>query len=121
MTILIIVAATTLFLGCYYLYAERSARLKYALDFIDSLFITSDKVILCKQSQTIELMKSTVKTSRSFVVIYKADDRWRIERNKKKKIALIDAYSGSNLILWQGNTKVKGVELNNAEEVVVLT
>lgn len=121
MIILIITAITLLFFGFQYVRMEKSARIKkYATDFIDPLFITSDNVILCKQTQSIETMKTRIKTYRSFIVIYKSDEKWRIERDKKKKMRLIDSYHGSNLILWQGNAKVAGIELNNEEEVLVL-
>jgi len=121
MIILIITAITMLYFGFHYKRMEKSAKIKkYAADLIDSLFITSDNVILCKQTQSIESMKTKVKAYQSFIVIYKSDEKWRIERDRKKKIHLIDSYNGSNLILWEGNAKVKGIALDNAEEVLVL-
>ena len=121
MIILIITAIIMLYVGFQYIRMEKSAKIKkYAADFIDSLFITSDNVILCKQAHSIESMKIKVKTYKSFIVIYKDHEKWRIERDNKKKMALIDSYHGSNLILWQGNAKVKGIELDSEEKVLVL-
>ena len=121
MIIFIITAITLLYVGFQYKKMEKSARIKrYAADLIDSLFITSDNVILCKQTQSIESMKAKVKAYQNFIVIYKSDEKWQIVRDKKRKFDLIDSYHGSNLILWEGNAKVKGVALDNAEEVLVL-
>lgn len=121
MILLVITAVSILFVGFLYQRLDQSARIKkYAIDLIDSLFITSDNVTLCKQSHAIESMKTKVKTFQSFIVIYKYDEKWRIERDRKRKIHLIDSYHGSNLILWQGNAKVKGIELANEEKVLVL-
>jgi len=112
---------TLFFLCILYLRLEQSSKIKkYANEIIDSLFITSDNVKLCKQSHCIEAIKNEVKTYRSFIVIYKEHEKWRVQRNRKKNIALINSYHGANLILWQGNAKVKGIELDNEEQVIVL-
>jgi hypothetical protein len=121
MKIIIIIAATLFFLCAFYLRSTQSSHIKkYANELIDSLLITSDNVTFCKQSNCIESMKTEMKTNRNFVVIYKDREKWRVVRDRKKKIRLIDAYTGSNLILWQGNTTVRGIDLDNQETVLVL-
>jgi hypothetical protein len=121
MNIILIIAATLFFLCAFYLRSIQPDGIKkYANDLIDSLLITSDNVTFCKHRACIESMKREMKANRNFVLIYKDREKWRVVRDRKKKIRLIDSYTGSNLTLWQGNTTVRGIDLENEETVLVL-
>jgi hypothetical protein len=90
------------------------------IETIGKITVRADAATHCNETRCVASMKEKAKSYKRSVVLYKAGDKWVVERNKERQIKAIESYSGKDMAIWQGHLKLDGVTLTDQAQIVAL-
>lgn len=91
-----------------------------SLETIDEIKVNALNAIHCNQTKCITSMKEKAKSFEKSMVLYRMGGKWVVERDIKKRINAIEAYSGTDIIIYEGNLRLENVMLSDEAQIVAL-